>query len=242
MKIFVAGATGAIGSRLLPLLLACGHAAWGMTRASAKAAELDARGVKPVWVDAFDPIGLTDALLESRPHVVIHQLTDLPPGLDPARMATAIEGNARIRREGTANLVAAATAAGAHRLIAQSIAWIYAPGATPHTEDDPLDVEASGSQALTIGGVVALEQAVLEPRTPEGIVLRYGHIYGPRTGSDTIGNRTLPLHVDAAAWAACLAVDRGSPGIYNIVAANDRVSAAKARRELRWDEGLRVPD
>ena len=133
-KVFLAGATGAVGSALIPLLRNAGYAVYGSTRRAGRAAELEARGVHPVVVDVFDAAALNAALVRIAPWGVVHQLTDLPKDLDPKRMAEAAVLNARVRTEGTRNLVAAATAAGARRLVAQSIAWAYAPGAKPFTE------------------------------------------------------------------------------------------------------------
>src|SRR5262252_4410225 len=128
MKIFLAGATGAIGTQLVPLLLSSGHLVTGTTRSITKGDALRSAGVEPVIVDVFDAPALSRAVAAARPDVVVHQLTDLPPGLDPSRMAEGTRRNARMRSEGTRTLVAAMREAGAHRLIAQSIAWMYAPG------------------------------------------------------------------------------------------------------------------
>ena len=133
-RIFLAGASGAIGSRLTPLLLSAGHYVCGSTRSKAKADALRSLGADPVVVDVFDATALSRAVASARPDVVIHQLTDLPKDLDPREMGAAIIRTARIRDEGTRNLVRAAIAAGARRLVAQSIAWAYAPGAEPHAE------------------------------------------------------------------------------------------------------------
>jgi len=231
-RIFLAGATGVIGLRLAALLREAGHRVTGTTRAASKADSLRAIGVEPVVVDVFDAELLARAVAAAEPEIVIHQLTDLPRGLDPTRMEDAIRRNARLRIEGTRHLVDAAVAAGARRLIAQSIAWAYAPGPAPHTEDDPLDLGAQGIRAVSVGGIVALERAVLEAPL-EGIVLRYGQLYGPGTGADA-PNGASPVHVDAAARAALLALDRGSRGAYNITEPNPHVSADKARTELGW--------
>src|SRR5579884_456341 len=176
-RIFVAGATGAIGRRLLPLLVEAGHQVFGMTRSPEKVAVLNEAGAEAVVIDVFDAPALVRAVKEARPEVVIHQLTDLPYGLDPAQMAEARVRNARIRSEGTRNLVEAALAAGAKRLIAQSIAWGYVPGPEPRSEGDPLDLD--GPQAVTMQGVAALEDLTLNSPPIEGVVLRYGQIYGP---------------------------------------------------------------
>jgi nucleoside-diphosphate-sugar epimerase len=147
-------------------------------------------------------------------------------------MDEAAQRNARIRREGTRNLVDAAVAAGARRFIAQSIAWAYAPGAEPYDEDAPLDLAAEGRRAVSVGGVVALEQAVVGAPL-EGIVLRYGQLYGPGTGAD-VRDGASPVHVDDAARAAVLALDRGRPGVYNIAERGGAVDVGKADRELGW--------
>src|SRR5215831_7492850 len=134
MKIFLAGATGAIGRRLVPLLLNARHCVIGTTRSITKVDELRAAGVDPVVVDAFDAQGLSAAVFEARPDIIVHQLTDLPPGLDPSQMTEGTQRNARMRSQGTQNLVEAALGAGVRRLVAQSIAWMYAPGKEPHSE------------------------------------------------------------------------------------------------------------
>jgi hypothetical protein len=160
-KVFVAGAAGAVGAALVPLLIEAGYAVYGSTRDARRADALRAQGVQPVVVDVFDAAALKAALAHIAPWAVIHQLTDLPKDLDPARMAEAGVRNARVRTEGTHNLVAAAQAAGVQRLVAQSIAWAYAPGPRPFTEAQPLDVHAEGARRVSVDGVVALEQSVL---------------------------------------------------------------------------------
>jgi nucleoside-diphosphate-sugar epimerase len=240
-RIFLAGAAGAIGKRLTPLLRGAGHHVAGATRTEAGADILRTLGAEPFKVDVFDAEALLRAVTAARPEIVIHQLTDLPPGLDPTRMAAATSSNARIRDEGTRNLAKAAIAAGARRLIAQSIAWAYAPGPKPHREDDPLDVGAEGSRAVSVGGIIALENWTLKSPPLAGVVLRYGRFYGPGTGADgPIG--PMPLHVDAAAHAAFLALDRGDPGVFNIAEPNGEVVTEKARRELGWRADFRLPD
>jgi nucleoside-diphosphate-sugar epimerase len=236
IRIFLAGATGAIGRRLVPLLVNAGHSVMGATRSPDKVAVLNDAGAEAVVVDVFDAPALARAVKGARPEVVIHQLTDLPHGLDPAKMAEARVRNARIRSEGTRNLVQAALAVGAKRLIAQSIAWGYLPGPEPHREDDPLDLE--GPQAVTMQAVAVLEDLTLNSPPIEGVVLRYGQIYGPGTGNDRRG--PVPLHVDAAAYAAFLAVDRGEPGIYNIAEDCSYLSSEKAHNQLGWKPEFRI--
>ena len=238
-RIFLAGASGAIGQRLIPQLLAAGHQVTGTTRNADKAATLRALGAEPAIVDVFDAEALSRSMLAARPDIVVHQLTDLPPGLDPSRMGEAIVRNARIRDEGTRNLVAAAVASGVRRMVAQSIAWAYAPGPEPHGEADPLDGGASGNRGISVGGVIALEKAVLNAPFA-GIVLRYGQLYGPLTGTDTAAGAS-PVHVDAAAYAALLALDKGAPGIFNVAEPNPAVSTLKAIKELGWRADFRLP-
>jgi len=174
MRIFLAGATGAIGKRLVPLLRDAGYDVVGTSRSAAKADALRSDGIEAVVVDVFNAAALSRAVSAARPDVVMHQLTDLPPGLDPSRMEEGTRRNARMREEGTRNLVAATLASGARRLVAQSIAWMYAPGPEPHSEEDPLDVGAQGSRGITVGGVIVLEQVTLSSAPIEGVVLRYG--------------------------------------------------------------------
>jgi len=238
MRIFLAGATGAIGRRLLPLLRKAGHHIVGTTRSSARGDALRAAGIEAVIVDVFDAPALSRAVSAARPDLVVHQLTDLPPGLDPSRMTEAGPRNARIRSEGTENLVRAALASGACRLVVQSIAWIYAPGPQPYSEADPLDIDAQGARAITVAGVVALERLTLSSPPLQGVVLRYGHLYGPGTGADRA--EAPSLHVDAAAAAALLAIEKAHTGIYNIAEPSAYFSIAKAQRELGFDPSFRL--
>jgi nucleoside-diphosphate-sugar epimerase len=239
-RIFLAGASGAVGRRLLSLLVAAGHHVTGTTRVPEKADELRALGAEPVIVDVFDAAALAQRMAAARPALVIHQLTDLPKDLDPQKMPAALIGNARLRDEGTKNLVAAALSSGARRLIAQSIAWVYARGAEPHREEDPLEIAAAqGERGVTIRGVIALEEHVLNAPPLEGVVLRYGLLYGPGTPHQAAA-RPIAVHVDAAAFAALCAVDRGAPGIYNIAEANPHVASAKAQAALGWRADFRL--
>ena len=238
MKIFLAGAGGAIGRRLTPLLRKAGHTIAGTTRAKDKAAAIAALGADPVVVDVFDADALARAVKAFAPQVVMHQLTDLPFEPGTPRYDEALERNARLRIAGTRNLVEAAKAAGVRRMITQSIAFVYAPGDGTRVETDPLDVAAAGARRRTVDGVVALEQATLE--LPEGIVLRYGYLYGPGTWYPDEKRAKPALHVDAAAQAALLAVSKASPGIYNIAEDDGAISSEKARRDLGFDAGFRV--
>lgn len=232
--VFLAGATGAVGRPLLRLLAAAGHRVFATTRDPAKRAALRDAGAEPLIVDVFDAEALAAAMREASPEIVIHQLTDLPPALDPARMPEALLRNARLRIDGTRNLVAAAQACGARRVIAQSIAWIYAPGPEPHAEDDPLmPGDEHDPKTITVAGVRVLERTVLQAHGLDGIVLRYGRFYGPGTGFDAAGTPPV-VHVDDAAQAAAHACDRGAPGVYNVAEACAQLSTARAQRELGW--------
>lgn len=222
MRIFVAGASGAIGRRLLPLLTAAGHDVVGTTRTEAGLDALRALGARPVQLDVFDAEATAAAVAAHAPDVVMHQLTALAGG-NPA-------DNARIRIEGTRNLVDAAKRAGVTRIVAQSISWAYEPGSGPARETDPLDVAAPAPRATTIGGIRSLEDAVAE--LPQHVILRYGTLYGPGTWfapgglmADKLAAGTLPandgvssfVHVDDAAGAALAALEWTANGPVNIV-------------------------
>lgn len=237
MKIFLAGAGGAIGKRLTPLLCAVGHTVIGTTRSTGKAEAIARLGAQPVVVDVFDAAALKHAVAAAAPDVIIHQLTDLAFAPGTPQYEEGLARNARIRIEGTANLVAAAKAAGVNRMIAQSIAWLYKPGPRPRVETDPL-LPAEGASAKTIDAVVTLEQAVLA--LPEGIVLRFGFFYGPGTWSADKPSRAPSIHIDAAAQATALAVTKGKPGIYNVAEEDPSVSSEKAKRELGFKPDFRL--
>jgi nucleoside-diphosphate-sugar epimerase len=197
-----------------------------------------------VVVDVFDADALRDAVVSAAPDIVIHQLTDLPAKLDPAAMEEASRRNAHIRETGTAHLMAAAEAAGVTRVIAQSIAFVYAPLADhptggPIDEGYPLDLAGVKARPVSVQGVVALERSVLGSATITGIVLRYGRLYGPGTGVDEPPSPS-PLHVDAAAKAAALAVTRGAAGLYNIAEDDGVVSSEKAKRTFGWTASFRL--
>jgi nucleoside-diphosphate-sugar epimerase len=236
-KVLLVGATGVIGSRLVPLLTAAGHEVTGTTRSSQKLEMLRRLGASAVVVDVFDATALTGVVNAAKPDVIINQLTDLPDTL-PDVMAEVLARNSRVRIKGTRNLMDAAEAAGVRRVIAQSLAFVYAPGPLPHREDDPLDARAEA--AVTVGGVVGLERAVMGSPGIVGIVLRYGRLYGPLTWSASPPEAPA-LHVDAAAQSTSLAVTRGAPGVYNIADDDGAVSIAKARADLGFDPAFRVP-
>ncbi|MET0136103.1 MAG: NAD(P)-dependent oxidoreductase [Kibdelosporangium sp.] len=209
MRIFLAGSTGVLGRRIVPLLLAQGHQVTCLTR---RERERFAEGAHVVVADVYDRIALTDAVVAAAPDVVLHQLTDLGGG---DRIA-----NAKIRTTGTRNLVDAALAAGTRRIIAQSIAWAYEGGDRPATEETPLDLHSDPARLASVAGVAGLESTVRE--LPDWVILRYGLFYGESTwysadgmmaGRARSGNLvadadiTSFVHVDDAAAAAVAALD-----------------------------------
>jgi nucleoside-diphosphate-sugar epimerase len=211
-RIFVAGATGVIGRRLVPLLIEQGHAVTGLVRRPADAKWLRGLGAEAVVGDVFDRDGLLRAVYRAAPGVVMHQLTDLRD--------RDFGANSEIRTTGTRYLMDAALAARARRVVAQSIAWAYEPGDVPADESVPLDLGASGSRLRTVQGVAALETEIQE--APEWVVLRYGLLYGPGTWYDRDGLMAAQaargelaadgdvssfVHVDDAAGAAAEALE-----------------------------------
>lgn len=221
MRIFVAGATGAVGRFLLPKLIRAGHEVIGITQSESKKSIIEKTGAKALVTDVFDREAIQSALGESQPEVVIHQLTSLS--------SRNFSDNTRIRKEGTQNLVDAALSAGVKRIIAQSISWAYEPGKRPATEEAALHVIAEEPRKSTIDGIVALENAVME--VPQYVILRYGMFYGPGTWyehngfmAEQIQQRQVPategvtsfLHVEDAAEAALMALHWPS-GPVNIV-------------------------
>jgi nucleoside-diphosphate-sugar epimerase len=237
MRVFLAGASGAIGRRLVPLLLRAGHEVTGTTRSAAAGGELDRAGVTPAVLDVFNAPAVTDAMRAAQPDVVIHQLTDLPREFDEARIAASYANNARIRTEGTRNLITAAQAVSVRRFMVQSIAFAYVPGGEPHPETDPLNL-ADPKRAVTVKGAADMERQVLGAPGMTGIVLRYGLLYGPGTWYETAAPKPA-VHVDAAAQAALLALTCGA-GLYNIADDDGAVSIAKARAELGFDPSFRL--
>ncbi len=237
MRIFLAGATGAVGSRLVPQLLAAGHQVTGTTRTPAKAGALRAAGVEPVVADGLDREAIVAAVVAARPDAIVHQLTGLS-GMGRLRdFDGAFALTNRLRTEGTDHLLAGARQAGARRFVAQSYAgWPYARGDGPvKTEDDPLDPEPVPSMRETLAAIRRLEAAVTGAEGIEGVVLRYGGFYGPGTGMapggeqlEMVRKRRFPIvgdgggvwsfvHIDDAAAATLAALERGTPGIYNVV-------------------------
>jgi nucleoside-diphosphate-sugar epimerase len=216
MRVFLAGASGVLGSRMIPLLLERGHAVTALTRRPALADTLRALGAEPAVADAYDSDAVAAAVADARPDVVVHQLTDLARGDTAA--------NARLRIHGTRHLVDAAHAAGVGRIVAQSIAWCYAPGAGAADETVELDLAAEEPRRTTVVGVAALERAVRE--LPEWVVLRYGLLYGPGTWYAPDGARA----ADARAGRL-----PANDDVSSFVHAED--AAAAAVEALEWPSG-----
>lgn len=237
-KIFLAGATGAIGQVLSRLLVADGYKVYGTTRSKEKVSLLQKMGVEPVIIDVYDAEKLKNILADIQPEVVIHQLTDLPYALDEKEMTAALISNARLRTEGTKNLVNAAVNAGCKRIIAQSISFIYDEGRIPHLEDDALLPLTHPVYGETVEGVQNLERQVIESGV-EGVVLRYGLLYGPKTGFNA-PIAPASVHVEAAAKAAELAVTKGNTGIYNVAESDASLSSEKAISTFGWNADWRV--
>ena len=236
MRIFLAGAGGAIGRRLTPLLVANGHQVAGTTRSADKVEAIAKVGAEPVVVDVFDASALARAVAQAKPQAIIHQLTDLAFAPGTPQYQEGLKRNARLRIEGTRNLVDAARAAGVARMVAQSIAFIYAPGPGARVETDPLNADPAA--AGTVTAVKALEDAVLS--LPEGIMLRYGYFYGPGTWSPQGATRRPAIHIDAAAQAALAALTKAAPGIYNIAEDDAGLSSEKAKRAFGFDPAFRL--
>ena len=237
MKIFVAGATGNVGLRLIPLLVDRGHQVVGTTRTAAKADRLTRVGAEPMIVDGLDRDGLTAAVAKAEPDVVVHQMTALSGSFDMRRIDQFFAMTNRLRTEGTDILLAAARSAGVRKFVAQSFAgWPYARvGGPVKTEEDPLDPSPPKRLRDTLDAIRHLESAVLSAGDIDGVVLRYGGFYGPQSSISPDGEivamvrkRRFPIvgdgagvwsfvHLDDVATATAAAIERGAPGIYNIV-------------------------
>ena len=236
MRIFVAGATGAVGHALVPALVSAGHSVTGMTRSPEKANAIRRAGAEPVVADGLNARAVRAAIIAARPDVVIDEMTDLATVTDLRHFDRAFAATNQLRTDGTDHLLAASREAGVKRFIAQSFCgWTFSrKGGPVKTETDALDPDPPQELARTLDALVYLEQIVTKSIHPEGIVLRYGSFYGPGTGMfsramiDEVRHRRVPLigtgagwwsfvHVDDAASAAVAAVERGKPGqIYNI--------------------------
>jgi nucleoside-diphosphate-sugar epimerase len=231
VRIFVAGAAGAIGRPLIQMLVEAGHEVTGTTRSAERADWLRGAGVTPAVLDAFDADAVAAAVGAARPEVVIHQLTDLALGFGPEELAK----NSRLREIGTRNLVDAAVAVKARWMVAQSGAWLYADGPVPHEETDPLRTPTADPKDTSLRAVIELERLVTRTPDLDGVVLRYGFFYGPRTAWERDTPPPPRVSVDAAARAAFLAIDHGPPGIYNVVDDDPAVSNRRARELLGWE-------
>ncbi|MDQ4132918.1 MAG: NAD(P)-dependent oxidoreductase [Actinomycetota bacterium] len=236
MRIFVAGATGVIGRRLVPLLVGNGHTVVGTTRAAHKADTLWAAGASAVVLDALDRDAVREAIARAGPDVVVHQLTALAAFTDFRKFDESFAVTNRLRTQGTDNLIAGMREAGVRRLVAQSFAGLTFArvGGTVKTEDDPLDPDPPEGLRRTIEAIRYLENAVLHTAGIEGTVLRYGSFYGPGTSLgeggfllEGVRHRRFPIvgagtgltsfiHVDDAASATVAAIETGTLGLYNI--------------------------
>lgn len=255
MKVLVAGATGAIGRPLVRQLVAAGHVVSGLTRSPAKMPLVSELGAIPLLADALDREWLTRVVATAAPDVVVHVLTALPPA-GPTRYRDLAATN-RLRRDGTANLLAAARAAGVRRLVAESIILVYGHLRTGTADEDDPVVQSAGHPALdeALSALTFLEDRVLGADDLEGIVLRYGLLYGPGTSTDhlqrALRRRMLALpaadglmswvHVDDAASATVTAVEDADGGaVFNVVD-DEPASMEAVVRELAVVHGLRPP-
>jgi nucleoside-diphosphate-sugar epimerase len=265
MKILVAGATGAIGKQLVPKLVAAGHEVTGMTRSESKRALVEEMGATAAVADALDPDQVATAVAEAEPDAIAHELTALTD-INLRKMEQSFELTNRLRTEGTDHLLSAARAAGVRRFVAQSYAgWpTERVGGPIKTEEDPLDPDPPKQVRKMLDAIRYVEKAVTEADWTDGIVLRYGGFYGPGTSLapggeqfEPIRRRQFPIvgkgngiwslvHISDAADATVIALERGTPGIYNIVdddptpigelltVVSDEMGVGKPRRVPRW--------
>jgi nucleoside-diphosphate-sugar epimerase len=261
MRVFVAGATGAIGKQLVPRLVEAGHEVHGMTRSESKQAMLHELGAVPVVADALDPDQVAEAVGRARPDVIVHQLTALGSidSLNPRHLERAVAPTNRLRTEGTDHLLSAGQAVGVRRFVAQSNFASYArTGGPVKSEEDPFDPSPAREMREGAAAIRHLEEAVLGARWTEGIVLRYGAFYGPGTSmapggelSEMIRKRKFPLvgdgggvwsfiHVTDAAEATVVAVEHGSRGVYNVVD-DDPAPVAEWLPAMAQELGARKP-
>jgi nucleoside-diphosphate-sugar epimerase len=264
MRVFVAGATGAIGKQLVPRLVEAGHEVHGMTRSESKRAMLQELGALPVVADALDSDQVAEAVGRARPEVIVHQLTAIG-AVDMRHFDRDFALTNRLRTEGTDHLLSAGQAVGVRRFVAQGVGGYGAyarTGGPVKTEEDPLDPTPAREMRETLAAVRHLEEAVLGARWTEGLVLRYGVFYGPGTSLapgaeqfELVRRRKFPLvgdgggvwsfiHVADAAEATVAAVERGSRGVYNVVD-DDPAPVAKwlpvLAQELGAKKPMRVP-
>jgi nucleoside-diphosphate-sugar epimerase len=237
MRVFVAGATGAIGRQLVPRLVAAGHEVVGMTRKESNRTMLEQLGASPVVADALDPGQVADAVGRARPEVIVHQLTAIG-AVDLRHLDRSFALTNRLRTEGTDHLLSAGHAVGVRRFVAQGVGGYAAyarTGGPIKSEEDPLDPAPTHQMRETQAALRHLEEAVLGAEWTEGIVLRYGAFYGPGTSLapgeeqfELVRRRKYPLvgdgggvwsfiHVADAAAATAAAVEHGRRGVYNVV-------------------------
>lgn len=258
MKVFVAGATGAIGRQLVPRLVASGHQVHGMTRSASKRPLLERMGAVPVLADALDPEQVAEAVGRAQPDAIIHQLTAIG-AIDTRKMERSFAPTNRLRTEGTDHLLSAGRAVGVRRFVAQSHIVAYdRRGAGVKTEEDPDDGSPARQMRANLEAMEHLEAAVLGASWTEGIVLRYGWFYGPGTSmasdseqADLIRARKFPLvgdggavwsfvHVADAAEATVAAIERGGRGTYNVVD-DDPATVAEWLPELARELDAKPP-
>ena len=258
MKVFVAGATGAIGKELVPRLVAAGHEVHGMTRNASKRPLLEELGAVPVVADALDPEQVADAVAAAQPEVIVHQLTAIGT-VDTRHMERCFAATNRLRTEGTDDLLSAGQAVGVRRFVAQSHILAYArTGAAVKAEGDPDDRAPVREMRANLGAIEYLEGAVLGATWTEGIALRYGWFYGPGTSlardaeqPALVRKRKLPvvgdgggvwsfIHIADAAQATVAAIERGRRGVYNVVD-DDPATAAEWLPALAQELGAKPP-
>ena len=260
MRVFVAGATGAIGRQLVPRLVAAGHEVHGMTRSDSKRAMLYEWGAVPVVADALDPDQVADAVGRARPDVIVHQLTAIPATLNMRHFDRDFALTNRLRTEGTDHLLSAGHAVGVRRFVGQSYgAWPYArTGGPVKSEEDQFDPSPARAMRKSFAAIHHLETAVLGADWTEGIVLRYGAFYGPGTSMapgteqvELVRRRKFPLvgdgggvwsfiHVADAAEATVVAATRGGRGVYNVVD-DDPAPVAEWLPALAQELGAKPP-
>jgi nucleoside-diphosphate-sugar epimerase len=261
MKVFVAGATGALGKQLVPMLVEQGHEVTGMTRTPSKEEMLRSMGARPAVADAFDPEAVAQAVAQAEPDAVVHELTDLT-GTFARNIDKSFATTNRLRTEGTDHLLAAAKAVEARRFIAQSFAgWPSKPVGGPiRSEEDPLNDDPPKSVTQSLAAIRHVEETVTQADGLEGLALRYGGFYGPGTSlatdppgelTEMIQKRRVPIigngagiwslvHIRDAASATAAALERGAPGVYNVVD-DDPVPVGVLMPELARQLGAKPP-
>lgn len=231
--VFLAGSTGVIGAPLGKALVEKGYTVYGTTRSADKAKGLEAAGVKPVVLDVFDAAALEKAVADAKPDVVINELSSLPKGLKEAEMAEGLKRDSKIRIEGTKNLIAAAEKAGVKKYITQSFMY-YAPSDKPVAEDGAWFDENDPMYGESVKSIKSLETQTLAGRfTP--VVLRYGWIYGGKSGFDAAPEGYAGVHIDAVVDATVRAVEADLNGVYNVAEDGAVVDSGKFKKAVpQW--------